>query len=233
MAHSVVDVEIQNPARRERGKSMAKSRRKMSAKQIKHFGTKRQKAALKAKRHAPAKRNPPKGAKRKKTSHRSRTRPIRKNPELVSFLLGNPAKRSSKGMARSKKKTKRAASHRSINAGTRRKTYGFASEQGPARQSRFHRHAENLGHGRRGCARRVCRLCGDSATAVGHGQHRSDGLCRDGRRGHRIGAPVPFPFASPAGRDVWRRRRRVRQSAAPGDQRSAPLRVVPVQHGHG
>ena len=34
---------------------MAKTRRKMSAKQIKHFGTKRQKAALKAKRrHAPA-----------------------------------------------------------------------------------------------------------------------------------------------------------------------------------
>jgi hypothetical protein len=130
---------------------MAKTRRKMSAKQIKHFGTKRQKAALKARRHAPArKRNPPKGGgrvisgygstvmnprrrkrnpggshkivingarKRKNSSHRRRTK---RNPELVSFLLGNPAKRSNKGMARSRKRTKRAASHRS-NAGTRRR----------------------------------------------------------------------------------------------------------------
>lgn len=131
---------------------MARSRRKMSAKQIKHFGTKRQKAALKARRHAPArKRNPPKGGgrvisgygstvmnphrrrakwnpgnhkivinrarKRSNTSHRRRTK---RNPELVSFLLGNPAKRSTKGMARSRKKTRRAASHRS-NAGTRRR----------------------------------------------------------------------------------------------------------------
>ena len=61
MAYSVVDTHIQNPANGKR-RSMAKTRRKMSAKQIKHFGTKRQKAALKARRHAPAtKRNPPKG----------------------------------------------------------------------------------------------------------------------------------------------------------------------------
>ena len=61
MAWSTVDTHIQNPAKRT-GKRMAKTRRKMSAKQIKHFGTKRQKAALKARRHAPAtKRNPPKG----------------------------------------------------------------------------------------------------------------------------------------------------------------------------
>ena len=128
MAYSVVDTHIQNPARAGKGKHMAKTRRKMSAKQIKHFGTKRQKAALKARRHAPAKkRNPvrarraaPRKAtarKRPTTSHRRRTK---RNPELVSFLLGNPAKRSSKGMARSRKKTKRAASHRS-NAGTRRR----------------------------------------------------------------------------------------------------------------
>jgi hypothetical protein len=61
MAWSTVDTHIQNPAKRT-GKRMAKTRRKMSAKQIKHFGTRRQKAALKARRHAPAtKRNPPKG----------------------------------------------------------------------------------------------------------------------------------------------------------------------------
>ena len=149
MAFSVVDTHIQNPARG-KGKRMAKSRRKMSAKQIKHFGTKRQKAALKARRHAPAKRrNPPKGGgrvisgygstvmnsgrkkrnpgnhkivingarkKRANSSHRRRTK---RNPELVSFLLGNPAQRRT-GMARSRKKTRRAASHRS-NAGTRRR----------------------------------------------------------------------------------------------------------------
>jgi len=112
---------------------MARSRRKMSAKQIRHFGTKRQKAALKAKRHAPAKKrsNPsprravrrcvaPRKAvarKRPNTSHRRRTK---RNPELVSFLLGNPAKRSSKGMARSRRKTKKRAASRS-NAGTRRR----------------------------------------------------------------------------------------------------------------
>ena len=131
MAYSVVDTHIQNPASAGKGKRMAKTRRKMSAKQIKHFGTKRQKAALKARRHAPAKKRntarraaprraaPRKNTARKRpnTSHRRRTK---RNPELVSFLLGNPAKRSNKGMARSRKKTRRAASHRS-NAGTRRR----------------------------------------------------------------------------------------------------------------
>ena len=149
MAYSVVDVHIQNPASAGKGKKrMANPRRKMSAKQIKHFGTKRQKAALKARRHAPAKkRNPPKGGgrvisgngstvmnprkrnpggshkivinggERKNTSHRRKTE---RNPQLVSFLLGNPAKRRSKGMAKTSKKTKRAASHRS-HAGTRRR----------------------------------------------------------------------------------------------------------------
>ena len=120
MAFSVVDTHIQNPAHRAGGrKKMAKSRRKMSAKQIKHFGTKRQKAALKAKRSAShrarSKPNPPRKHKRA-VAKRSPVK--RRNPELVSFLLGNPAKRR-KTVAHSKKKTKRAASHRS-NAGTRR-----------------------------------------------------------------------------------------------------------------
>ena len=156
MAFSVIDTHIQNPARAGKGKrNMAKSRRKMSAKQIKHFGTKRQKAALKASRtrhrtrtKPTRRRNPPKGGgrvisgygstvmnpRRKRNpggSHKivinsarkrrkKSTVKRRKNPELVSFLLGNPAKRSTKGMARSRKKTRRAASHRS-NAGTRRR----------------------------------------------------------------------------------------------------------------
>jgi hypothetical protein len=113
----------------------------MSAKQIKHFGTKRQKAALKASRtrhRARTKPNPPRkrrrvvanrAAPRKRTVARraapkrkraKRSAVRRRNPELVSFLLGNPAKRSNKGMARSRKKTRRAASHRR-NAGTRRR----------------------------------------------------------------------------------------------------------------
>jgi hypothetical protein len=113
----------------------------MTAKQIKFFGTKRQRAALKAKRKKThrhtakkrhAKRTRPNPAPRKKravarhaspkkrhakrkTSHRPRTK--RKNPELVSFLLGNPARR--KTVAHSKKKKRATARH--SNAGTRRR----------------------------------------------------------------------------------------------------------------
>lgn len=126
MAVSVIDTHIQNPASRGRGKNMA---RKMSAKQIRFFGTKRQKAALRAKRARPAKKHAQRSTARKtntarsrpKTSHRSRTapRPKRKNPELVSFLLGNSAHKGAKTVAHSKTKKKSAVSHRS-NAGTRR-----------------------------------------------------------------------------------------------------------------
>lgn len=133
MAWSKVTTEIQNPA----GK-----RSTMTAKQIKYFGTPRQKAALKAKRskarhsskkrHAPAKRHnaaPRKKAAKsshrhsakkrtKKTSHRSR--PVKRNPpELVAFLAGNPAKRRSK-VAHSTKKKKKSSARRSSNAGFRR-----------------------------------------------------------------------------------------------------------------
>jgi hypothetical protein len=55
MAWSTVETKIANPAarvRRKGKKNMAKAKRHMSAKQIRHFGTKRQKAALKAKRHS-------------------------------------------------------------------------------------------------------------------------------------------------------------------------------------
>ena len=48
MAYSVVETHIANPARR-RKKNVA---RKLSAKQIRYFGSPRQKAALKAKRRA-------------------------------------------------------------------------------------------------------------------------------------------------------------------------------------
>jgi len=127
MAVSVIDTHIQNPASRGGGKNMA---RKMSAKQIRFFGSKRQKAALRAKRARPAKKHAHRNTARKtntarsrpKTSHRSRTapRPRRKNPELVSFLLGNSAHKGAKTVAHSKKKTKKRAVSQRSNAGTRR-----------------------------------------------------------------------------------------------------------------
>jgi hypothetical protein len=125
---------------------MAKTRRKMSAKQIKHFGTKRQKAALKARRHAPArKRNPPKGGgrvisgygstvmnprrKRKNpgnhkivinSAHKRRKKSTAKRrnptPMILSWAAGNPARR--KTVARSRKKKRYATAKRS-NAGRR------------------------------------------------------------------------------------------------------------------
>jgi hypothetical protein len=145
MAWSTVDTHIQNPAKRT-GKRMAKTRRKMSAKQIKHFGTKRQKAALKARRHAPAKkRNPPKGGGRVISGygstvmnpHRKRkrknpgnhkivinsARKRRKNPTpmILSWAAGNPAKRRST-VAKSRKRRKVYATAKRSNAGRRRTT---------------------------------------------------------------------------------------------------------------
>jgi hypothetical protein len=137
MAWSEVVTEIQNPAR--------KRKTNMTAKQIKFFGSKRQKAALKAKRKKSprrhtakkrhAKRTRPNPAPRKKkravarhASPKKRTakkrkasprRKTRRNPELVSFLLGNPAK-GAKKVARSRRKKRATARH--SNAGTRRRT---------------------------------------------------------------------------------------------------------------
>jgi len=138
MAWSTVETHVANPA----GK-----RTNMTAKQIKYFGTRRQKAALKAKhkknrhsakhRHAPAKRNTarkravarhtkhnaaPRPKKRAVARHtRAQKRSHRSNPELVSFLVGNPAKRrSKKGMAATKKRKRAVARH---NAGPRRKKH--------------------------------------------------------------------------------------------------------------
>jgi hypothetical protein len=120
---------------------VAKAKRKLSAKQIRAgFGGKRRKAAAKhrprtKKRANPKRRrsNPPRvhhrkrkaaaasrpRARKRKSSHRPRTK--RRNPELVSFLLGNPAtKRRKKVAAHRKRRKKSAASHRS-NAGRPRR----------------------------------------------------------------------------------------------------------------
>ena len=109
-----------------KGTTMAK-RRKMSAKQIRIFGTKAQKSALKRKRspraksHRPrtVKRNAPKRrqtavAKRRKTS--TAYVPRRKNLGGI-FALTNPAK-GHKTVAKTKAKTHR----RAMNAGTKRTT---------------------------------------------------------------------------------------------------------------
>jgi len=139
MAWSTISTEIQNPA----GK-----RSNMTAKQIKYFGSKRQKAALKAKRsktrhsakrHAkrtakrsnpPTRRAAPKKARKtshhhsakkrtKKSSHRSRT--VKRNPpELVAFLAGNPARKGKHKVAHSTKKKKKKSSASRSNAGSRR-----------------------------------------------------------------------------------------------------------------
>src|ERR1035441_5847771 len=108
MAWSTVDTHIQNPAKRT-GKRMAKTRRKMSAKQIKHFGTKRQKAALKARRSAPkhrarTKRNPPKGGGRVISGYGSTVmnphRRRRKNPGNHKIVINSARKRRKKVTAK-------------------------------------------------------------------------------------------------------------------------------------
>ncbi len=130
---------------------MAKTkRRNLSAKQIRAgFGGKRRKAAAKSrpkhrartkaaaprkKRRAAVKSNP---APRKRKRAVAKRSPVkrRRNPELVSFLLGNPAKRSTKKMAKTRKR-KRAVSR--SNAGTRRRATKRTTR-------RTHRHRSNPG----------------------------------------------------------------------------------------
>ena len=134
MAFAKVQTRIQNPAGTRR-KNVA--RKNMSAKQIRFFGTKRQKAALRAKRSNPRrhkrhnaapvrKRNPVRALKRnpaRKSNprrHHKRHNPI---PEIISLTMGNPAKR--RNMAAPKRKNRAfkrnpaAASRR--NAGSHRR----------------------------------------------------------------------------------------------------------------
>ena len=77
-------------------------KRKMSAKQIRYFGSKRQKAGLRKRRHnaAPKRRNPVRATKRntaKKSNprhhHHKRRNPI---PEIISLTMGNPARKKEK-----------------------------------------------------------------------------------------------------------------------------------------
>lgn len=113
--------------------------KKLSAKQIRFFGTARQKAALKAKRRKPKARrsnprrahrrrsNPPKPRaaaapkkhrRRAKSSARRKTKRRNPVPQIIAWTAGNPAKRRS--MPARKKHRRRASASRS-NAGTRRR----------------------------------------------------------------------------------------------------------------
>ena len=106
-------------------------KRNMSEKQIRFFGTKRQKAALREKRRhhrhnaAPKRKNPVRATKRntaKKSNprrhHHKRRNPI---PEIISLTMGNPA-RKRRNMAAPKRRnraTKRNAAASRRNAGRR------------------------------------------------------------------------------------------------------------------
>ena len=140
-----------NPARKRKN-----PRRKMSAKQIAHFGTKRQKAALKAsrkrkrkpaaRRHAPRtnaapqKRRTARRANRPK--HRRRTR--RSNPGGIIEVALNPAPTGRKKVARTKRKrsnTRRRSNvkHRRSNpapAARRRRSSGRRRSTGRRRVAR-------------------------------------------------------------------------------------------------
>jgi hypothetical protein len=129
VAFSQVDVHIQNPATRAGGrKKMAKARRKMSAKQIKHFGTKRQKAALRARRSAPKHRartrpNPPRKRKRAVTKRVTKRSAVKRRrnptPAIVLWGAGNPAKRRTTVAKTHSRKKRRATAKRSNTAGRR------------------------------------------------------------------------------------------------------------------
>ena len=140
MAYSKITTKIQNPASTGKGRRKMASR-KMSEEQLKYFGTKRQRAALKSRRN-PRKRggrvisgygstvmnltSPRKRRKNPGGGHKiviSSARKRRKNPvpAIISWAPGNPAKRSNRSMAKHRKK-KRATAKRSNPAGSRRRT---------------------------------------------------------------------------------------------------------------
>jgi len=138
MAWSKVTTEIANPGARKMAKH--KTRRHLTARQIAAgFGGKRRKAASKrrhtkarrkpnaARRHTKARRKANAAPRRhavarhtKRSLPRGRKASRRKNPELVSFLLGNPASRKGK-KTMAKRKGRHAVARHTTNAGRRRK----------------------------------------------------------------------------------------------------------------
>ncbi len=135
MAFTEREVIIANPARRKARKG------NMTTKQIKFFGTKRQRAALKAKRSNAGKKAHRKAATRpkSKSAHRKRTpkraTAKRSNPgEIISLTLGNPAKRRKKAVAKTRRK-KNTSARRHTSAGHRTKKRANPGRRGHRRRS--------------------------------------------------------------------------------------------------
>ncbi len=143
MAWSTVKTGVMNPAEIDSAlssivrKGKKKMARRLSDKQIRHFGTKRQRAALKARRAGTRKNTAAKGrrtksksfAGKKASSHRKRTRAVRRKnpgPELVSLMLGNAAQKRGGKMARSRK--------RKTGGGARRHKSNSASSRSVSRK---------------------------------------------------------------------------------------------------
>ena len=106
---------VVNPRkRRAKAKRKRNSRRRLTARQIKFFGTKAQKAALKRRRRAAPKRRKSVRVARKRVVRRRRARRARSNPALVVTLGAvNPTRRK-KSMARRRRKSNKR--RRSRNA---------------------------------------------------------------------------------------------------------------------
>jgi hypothetical protein len=152
MAFSKVATTIANPARRNAGRKKNMAKRRLSAKQLKYFGTKRQKAAAKSrrrktsvKRHRPAakragarKPNPAANPKRKKRRYPRKPHAIKRTPkrrtntgEILVLTAGNPARRKSMAKKRYTKRKKRASAKRPNPAGRRsKKSYSRRMRRG-------------------------------------------------------------------------------------------------------
>lgn len=151
-----------NPARRRK----KNPRRKLSAKQIAHFGTKRQKAALKSSRkrkrkatarHSPRTNAAPKRrriarAARPKRRHRAR----RSNPGGIIDVALNPAPKRRKSVARRKRRSS-----------SRRRTHRRRTNPMPVARTRRRRsRRSNVRHSRRRSVRRSNPSMGGSVTSL-------------------------------------------------------------------
>lgn len=150
MATAVRRHSIVNPARRHRLKARKnKPRRHMTDKQIRHFGTKRQRAALKARRSHSARRavaNPRRAPQRHRAAAHRRRTAERSNPgEILSLTLGNPAKRR-KHVAATKRNKRR---HHATASNPRRRHN--RRRHNPVMHNRRRRH--NVRHHRRSIRR--------------------------------------------------------------------------------
>ena len=123
MAYSVIETKVVNPARK-RKSNVAKTRRKLSAKQIRAgFGGKRRKINAAChrprtkKNSAPRRKTTARGNAPRRTTHRKRN----PTPEIISLVMGNPSRKKGRNMAKSKK-PKNPSGHRHRNAaGTARR----------------------------------------------------------------------------------------------------------------